>query len=198
MALREELKEQGSWLFRWRSYLPLLIIPILFIALRSSGNLEKIIGRTATHFCDYLCITLSFAGLVVRCIIVGCAADGTSGKNTKAQRAVALNTTGMYSIVRHPLYLGNFIISIGLASFTHVWWFILVIIFGFWLYYERIMFAEEEFLRSKFGGSYLEWANKTPAFLPRFRNWQRSSLSFSFRNVLKREYTGFFPSGITG
>ena len=54
------------------------------------------------------------------------------------------------------------------------------------------MFAEEEFLKRKFGNSYFEWAKKTSLFLPKFWNWQRPDLSFSFKTVLKREYTGFF------
>ena len=63
---------------------------------------------------------------------------------------------------------------------------------AFWLYYERIMFTEEEFLRNKFGDLYLEWAERTPLFLPKPGNWKQPGLSFSFRNVLKREYTGLF------
>jgi protein-S-isoprenylcysteine O-methyltransferase Ste14 len=192
MALREELEAQGSWLFRWRSYLPLLLSPFLLIALRNSDSLEKVIGHTAIYFYDSLCITVCLAGLVIRCITVGYVADGTSGRNTKGQRAETLNTTGMYSIVRHPLYLGNLMISIGIASFVRVWWFVVMAALIFWLYYERIMFAEEEFLRKRFGTLYLEWTNRTPALLPRFRNWQRPSLSFSFRNVINREYSGFF------
>lgn len=62
----------------------------------------------------------------------------------------------------------------------------------FWLYYERVMFAEEEFLRKKFGDTYVEWAKKTPAFFPTFKNWQRPQLPFSFRTVVKREYLDFF------
>lgn len=54
------------------------------------------------------------------------------------------------------------------------------------------MFAEEEFLRERFGESFQRWAEKTPAFLPKFRNWKKPALTFSFRNILKREYTAFF------
>ena len=32
----------------------------------------------------------------------------TSGRNTHDQVADSLNTSGIYSIVRHPLYVGNF------------------------------------------------------------------------------------------
>jgi protein-S-isoprenylcysteine O-methyltransferase Ste14 len=192
MALREELEVQGSWLFRWRSYLPLLLSPFLCIALRNSGSLERVIGHVATYFYDGFCVAVSVAGLAIRCITVGHVADGTSGRNTKGQRAETLNITGMYSIVRHPLYLGNLMISIGIASFVEVWWLVVMVALIFWLYYERIMFAEEEFLRKKFGTSYLEWAERTPALLPRLRNWQRPNLSFSVRNVINREYSGLF------
>lgn len=103
-----------------------------------------------------------------------------------------MNTTGMYSIVRHPLYLGNYFIWLGISLFVRRWWLTLIITLIFWLYYERIMFAEEDFLQEKFGDSFSEWAAKTPAFIPRLQNWVKAELPFSFRNVLKREYGGFF------
>lgn len=98
----------------------------------------------------------------------------------------------MYSIVRNPLYLGNFIIWFGIALFFRLWWFSLVVTLLFWVYYERIIFAEEEFLREKFGESYLMWAQKTPVFIPNIRNWRRSEMTFSFRKALKNEYKSFF------
>ncbi|HRS53930.1 MAG TPA: hypothetical protein P5250_04420 [Bacteroidales bacterium] len=62
----------------------------------------------------------------------------------------------------------------------------------FWLYYERIMFAEEEFIKNKFREVFNNWAQKTPAFIPNFKKWQQPELKFSLKNVLKREYSGFF------
>jgi protein-S-isoprenylcysteine O-methyltransferase Ste14 len=54
------------------------------------------------------------------------------------------------------------------------------------------MFAEEFFLRKKFGQVYLDWSEKVPAFWPRLKQWKSSGVEFSMRNVLKREYNGFF------
>ncbi|EMY06910.1 hypothetical protein LEP1GSC029_4489 [Leptospira interrogans str. 2002000626] len=62
----------------------------------------------------------------------------------------------------------------------------------FWVYYERIMFAEEQFLRKKFGEAYLSWANSVPAFIPKFSGYKKPALSFSIRNVIKREYPSLF------
>ena len=91
----------------------------------------------------------------------------TSQRNTGRPQAAALNTTGLYSLVRHPLYVGNYLMWLGVALFTGAWWAPVIVSLVFWLYYERIMFAEEEFLRRRFGGDYTAWASTVPAFLPR-------------------------------
>ncbi|MBI5893053.1 MAG: DUF1295 domain-containing protein [Deltaproteobacteria bacterium] len=192
MTLRERLEKQGNWLFKWRSYLPLLIFPVLLIALENSDYLKQNMGEFVDDIYETFCLAVSFSGLIIRCLVIGYIPEGTSGRNTKNQKAETLNTTGIYSIVRHPLYLGNFIIFLGIILFPQVWWFILIAILAFWLYYERIIFAEEEFLLKKFGHMYLEWAKKTPAFFPNIKNWQQPNLPFSFKNVLKREYSAFF------
>jgi len=192
MALKEEFTKTGNWLFKWRSYFPLLIVPLLLIALREPKYLEKTAGAKAQSFWEAFCLAVSFTGLMVRCAVVGYAPKRTSGRNTERQKAETLNTTGLYSVARHPLYLGNFMIFLGMILFVQTLWFNILSILSFWLYYERIMFAEEEFLREKFGESFLRWAEKTPAFLPKFRNWMKPALTFSFKNILKREYTAFF------
>lgn len=192
MALREDIQSQGNWLFRWRSYLPLLGIPIFIISLRESGILEKRFGDSVGDFWGVCAIIVSFLGLLIRCVTAGYAPRGTSGRNTKFQVAQTLNTSGMYSISRNPLYLGNFIIVLGITLFIQVWWLALLVWFGFWLYYERIIFTEEEFLRDKFNGQFLEWAKKTPIVIPRFRNWEKAELTFSFKTVLRREFSTYF------
>jgi hypothetical protein len=54
MALREDIEKQGNWLFRWRSYLPLLVMPLFIIALRQAKVLEHILGdRTADYWEDF-------------------------------------------------------------------------------------------------------------------------------------------------
>jgi protein-S-isoprenylcysteine O-methyltransferase Ste14 len=192
MALREEFVKSGNWLFRWRSYLPLLIVPLLLIALRQSKYLEQTAGETAEYIWEGFCALVSFSGLFIRCIVVAYAPRRTSGRNTEHQKAETLNTTALYSVVRHPLYLGNFLIFLGMVLFVQVVWFAVLAVLSFWLYYERIMFAEEEFLRGKFGEGFLAWSERTPAFWPRFRNWRQPALTFSFKNILNREYTAFF------
>lgn len=141
---------------------------------------------------EIACLTVAFCGLAIRILTIGHAPRGTSGRNTKRQIADSLSTDGMYSVVRHPLYLGNFFIYFALGLFAHTWWLALISVLAFWLYYERIMFAEEAFLRSKYGGDFEEWASRVPAFIPNLRLWRRFGLPFSWRNAVRREYHGFF------
>lgn len=195
MALIEELEQTGNRLFRWRSYLPLLMIALYVVAMWEQGYTPP--GGGFDTVWGLVCLAVGLSGLLVRAVTIGRAPRGTSGRNTDEQIAETLNTTGIYSVVRHPLYLGNFLMGLGLSLYAHVWWLVLIYILIFWLYYERIMFAEEAFLRRKFGEAYLEWSKTTPAFIPRLRGWRESPLPFSMRNVLKREYNGFFALILT-
>lgn len=188
MALREELPQQGTWLFRWRSFLPLLLIAPIAIAFRRfDWPFQSYFFHEVWEF---FCLGVSFLGLLIRAIVVGYAPARTSGRNTKTQIAESLNTTGLYSLVRHPLYLGNFLIGLGISMVLFVWWLPIIYALAFLVYYERIMFAEEAFLRQKFGRQFDEWASDTPAFWPKLNGWHNPLLPFSFRNVLRREYTG--------
>ena len=191
MALQEELERTGNWLFRWRSFIPLALVVPMFAAMRHFEYLGH--RHLYQEFWAFLCMGISFLGLAIRAAVVGQTPYGTSGRNTwQGQVADSLNTRGVYSVVRHPLYLGNFIIWLGISLFALTWWLTVIFALLYWIYYERIMFAEEAYLRRKFGKSFDDWAARTPAFLPRFSGWEKAELPFSLRNVLRREYTGFF------
>jgi protein-S-isoprenylcysteine O-methyltransferase Ste14 len=190
MALIEEMNTSGNWLFRWRSFLPLVLYVLAALVIWFELDTDfPLFNKTWA----ITCLAIALFGQLIRVITIGFTPKGTSGRNTKeGQVAEVLNNTGIYSVVRHPLYLGNFFMWIGIIMYVGNWWFTLVCTLLFWVYYERIMFAEEFFLRNKFGNSYLLWAEKTPAFLPAIWNWKSAPVNFSMRNVLKREYNGFF------
>jgi len=196
VRLREQFRREGEWLFRWRSYIPLL--PLALVIAVALTSFEYPFGSEALdRVWEFSCLFISLFGVLIRVRAVGHAPGGTSGRNTDGQLAKALNTTGMYSVVRHPLYLGNFLMWMGVALLPRSLWLAIVTALFFWIYYERIMFAEEEFLTEQFGDEYLSWARRTPAFLPRFSSWQAPRLRFCLRTVLKRELsTGFALIGV--
>jgi len=190
MALREEFEASGQWLFRWRGYLPLLVVALILLSLPNYSPLRG--DARLDRAWQILCVLVAFFGQSIRAMTIGQAPRNTSGRNAREQRADSLNTTGVYSLVRHPLYVGNFFIYLGVVSFTHSPGLIATSLLMYALYYERIMFAEEAYLRQKFGAEFEQWAARTPAVVPAFSHWRRSDLPFSLSNVLRREYNNFF------
>jgi len=192
MALIHSFEKSGNTLFRHRGPIPailfILAIPVVYFT--NISTLNSVIVDTIT----YIAILVSITGFWVRAYSIGTTPGGTSGRNTKEQVAKSLNTTGIYSTVRHPLYLGNYLIWIGMVIFTFNIFFILIVSLAFCVYYERIMFAEERFLESKFGSKYLNWSLTVPAFLPSFKNYIKSEIPFSIISVLRREYSGFLAT----
>jgi len=187
MGLREEFEATGNWLFRRRGYLPLLLFPLLLVAARGSTYPSE--DHRLDLAWEGVCLLLALTGLALRVATVGFVPRDTSGRNTRGQLAGSLNTSGFYSVVRHPLYLGNYLMWLGVALFPRSWWAPVIVSLVFWLYYERIMFAEEEFLRRKFGPLYTSWAAITPAFLPRLALWRRPGARFCLLTVLRREHS---------
>jgi protein-S-isoprenylcysteine O-methyltransferase Ste14 len=188
MALVQSLESSGQFLFRYRGQIPVILfflaVPVIYYTdydCMSEGLVVAI---------SIFAIVLSSFGLIVRSMAVGATPKGTSGRNTRSQVAESLNTSGIYSMVRHPLYLGNYFMWIGIVIFTYNVYFFLIVSLAFWLYYERIMFAEESFLEKKFGGEYTAWSLTVPAFIPSLSKYKKSHLPFSFKSIMRREYSG--------
>jgi len=194
MSLIHEFERSGNLLFRYREQ-----IPLIFFALATPVILwgdHSWISPRREIFLAILAIVISLLGIILRAWTIGTTPAGTSGRNTREQVAEALNTTGIYSMVRHPLYLGNFLMWAGLLVFTGHPWFILVVCLAYWIYYERIMFAEERFLSRKYGEQYESWSLQAPSFLPSFRRYRRTDIPFSLRSVFRREYSGWLATAI--
>jgi len=188
MALVHEFENSGNWLFKRRSWLPVFMVAA-GIVMMYLDNRQAIIFDMRD---ELIFLGVSLLGQLIRILTVGFTPKNTSGRNTvNGQIADELNETGIYSIIRHPLYLGNFFMWLGPALFLRSFSFILVFGLLYWLYYERIMFAEEQYLRKKFGDAYDKWSEKVSSFIPWTFNYIPSKLKFSIRNVLKREYNSF-------
>lgn len=193
MALTEQMESQGAWLFKYRSILPLIIFAIgIVLFLNNESNPENWIleNNLQESLYELTCLLVAFLGFFIRIYTVGYSRPNTSGRNTEHQVADVLNTTGIYSIMRNPLYVGNFFMWLGIAMLTGDFWFLIAFTLFYFLYYERIIFTEEQFLKNKFGDTYLEWARKTPIIVPNFSLFKRTSYSFNWKKVLRQEKNG--------
>ncbi len=184
----------GPFYFRWRGRLFVLLFPIILLSY--IGFHYPFGSRRYDLYWEIGCFLISLLGLSVRVLTVGTIPYGTSGRGTRKRRADVLNTAGMYSIVRHPLYLGNYLMVLGVSLFPRAWFLPIIVTLAFILHYERIIFSEEEYLESKFGDEFRAWAAAVPTVIPRFKNYQPTKLPFSWRAALGREFYGLF--GIIG
>lgn len=192
MALVQEMESQGLVMFNQRGWLPVFAI-VGGLAVYAHTKLTHTGITIISEFTyELICLGVALLGAFVRAYTVGYTPYDTSGRNISGQIAATVNTTGMYSIVRHPLYVGNFFCSLGIAMLTQNLWFTMFFIMLYWVYYERIMMAEEKFLSQKFGEQYTSWASRTPAFVPNPSLWKPAVTPFSLRKVIRGEKNVFF------
>ena len=187
-----KIEKQGNLFFRYRGQFPIILfvlaIPFLYFTNPLTLEVQNIYTMIAV-FC-------SFFGFLIRAYTIGTTPEGTSGRNTKEQLATELNTTGIYSLVRHPLYLGNYFIWIGIVIYCYNLYFVALVSLLFVFYYHRIIYVEENFLKNKFGKKYLDWSENVSACCPAFRKYKASTLKFSIISVFRREYSGLLATFI--
>lgn len=192
MALVDSFQKNGSWLFKYRGVIPVVIFVLAIPFLFQRGFLIEYAAQNCWVKPTIYAVSIltSLLGLFVRCYTIGTTPRGTSGRNTEKQVAKVLNTKGIYSVVRHPLYLGNYLMWAGILLATLHLPIFVVVSLVYWIYYERIMFTEEAYLESQFGEHFRQWSLRVPPFIPALGQFERSEIPFSFRTVLRREYAG--------
>lgn len=195
MTVAERMRANGHRLFQSRSLVPFVLSPIVLLALPESARVAVQLGDSRTLDVERLALAIAFTGLLVRCLAVAYAPDGTSSRDTRALRAPALNTTGMYSIVRHPLYLGAGLMWVGIAMSLGVWWLVAIVALAYWIYVERLMVVEEAFLAETFPAEFSQWASRTRAFLPRPSDWVPSTGRLQLKR-LSSEHNALLTIGI--
>jgi protein-S-isoprenylcysteine O-methyltransferase Ste14 len=192
MPLLQEMEQQGLVLFKYRGTLPVIIILAgLAVYVNTKLSRSEITFMSEQNY-EFVCLAVALFGGFIRAYTVGYTPFNTSGRNIDGQVADTVNTNGIYSIVRHPLYVGNFFCSLGIAMLTQNLWFVLFFVMVYWVYYERIMVAEEQFLTKKFGARYTDWASVTPAFIFNFKLWKKPQWPFKILKVIRGEKNIFF------
>lgn len=178
--------ELGKTFFRFRDYTPIpLVIILLFIekptiTSATFGTLMLVVGELLRIY------SVAFIGAISRT-----RKDRTGGE---------LITHGPFAIVRNPIYVGNFFISVGISVFGGVWWFALLTILLFPVQYVPIVKYEEHFLEKTFGDEFLTYKNKVPAWIPKklisLSDIEWSSKASHYSVAIKSERRTFLAIGL--
>ena len=134
---------------------------------------------------------LVLLGETIRLWAVGYAGSAT---RTRHVGAPSLITNGPYGRVRNPLYVGNFLLSLGLCVMAWAWMPYMLVIFlaAFGVQYGLIVSLEEESLRKTFGAQYDAYLAAVPRFLPRFTEYVAGeSAPYDFAAALRSERRTF-------
>ena len=103
MSLDQSIEKQGNFLFKYRGQFPVFLFILSIPFIYSSSSVDN--DYSNTYIISSVLFTL--LGFLIRFYTIATTPKNTSGRNTNKQIAEILNTTGIYSIVRHPLYLAN-------------------------------------------------------------------------------------------
>ncbi len=77
-----------------------------------------------------------------------------------------LTVSGPYRFSRNPLYLGNFLLGIGITAGARSWWVAGLFFAYFGLFYPLIIRRERERMQSLFPGQYEAYGKRVPLFFP--------------------------------
>ena len=164
----------GNFFFKIRSFTP---IPFIFALL----YFAKPVWHTIAVGVPFIVI-----GELLRIWAVGYAGASTRARTLGAARALV--TTGPYGYVRNPLYLGNFLLSLGVCLVANVYWLVAVLIVGYFFQYLPIIALEEAYLLESCGSVYQVYREQVPRFIPQFHSYPDASPhDFSFARAIKSE-----------
>ncbi|MFV1958248.1 MAG: isoprenylcysteine carboxylmethyltransferase family protein, partial [Planctomycetota bacterium] len=189
MVASERMEALGGFAFRWRGILvpALLLVPALALGTTVHDSLPGL-GRSS----GWSCAALGLLGFAMRGLTVGFVRRGSSGRNTRGQKAAALNVRGTYSMLRNPLYVANTLMVGGVILVLGSWIIFAVSMAGILALYGSIVRVEEAFLADRFGEAYRAYARRTPRFVPRPWLWRKPDSPWSWRMLVRREHDAAF------
>ena len=200
MALKQSLEKNGNVLFRYRGQIPLFVfilgLPFIYFTYFTDNYklFSQFFGSGLSCFwttISILSIVVSLLGIVTRAYTIGTTPRGTSGRNREKQVANQLNTKGIYSVVRHPLYVGNYLMWAGLLIFVaNIYLFIIA--FCYIGSITKGLCLPKNVIWKTVWRRFYSMVVESACFCAGFQQFEKGDIPFSFKSVLRREYSGAF------
>ena len=171
----------GNFLFRYRNGLFPAVYALL--AFKSNPLVEN----------HWLALWLGFpvasAGQLLRAITIGLEYIIRGGRDRQVY-AEKLVQGGVFAHCRNPLYVGNFLILLGVGLASNSLLFVCIAIPFFLFAYAAIIAAEENYLRTKFGQEFSDYCARVNRLLPNFSGLRETvgGMRYNWRRLLTAEY----------
>jgi protein-S-isoprenylcysteine O-methyltransferase Ste14 len=175
----------GNFLFRYRNAL----FPLVYALL---------IFRSPPIFSDFrraavLGVAVALLGQALRAMTIGLEYIIRGGRNRMVY-ATSLVQGGMFAHCRNPLYVGNFLILVGVGLASNSVVFVSCAIPFFAFSYWAIIAAEENYLRDKFGQEFEEYCARVNRLVPDLSGIRAtlSGMRFNWSRLITAEYGSTF------
>jgi protein-S-isoprenylcysteine O-methyltransferase Ste14 len=170
------------WVFAWRldltpfrpgarpvgwqraGLLLLFLSAISLVYFLAYADRHGIFTFTSLDFLRYLGLALYTGGNAVALFAVRALGKQYSGYVT-LQEGHQLIDTGIYAVIRHPIYLRVLMVSAGLPLLFRSWLFLPALVLGVLFAHYRIS-REERLLAETFGQRYVDYCARTKRLLP--------------------------------
>jgi len=186
----------GRFFFRFRGVLPVPVV-LAAVVLSWRGHIHPGPGGAAVdEALNVVGLALCVVGAALRFVTIALVPPGTSANN-RVPAAKALNTTGPYAVLRHPLYLGNAHLVAGLLLIAHAPWAYALGVAYFFVAVALIVRTEDALLARLFGDDWRAWAVRVPAFVPKLSALPRAFAGpFAWKRAALREVNTLVAWGV--
>jgi protein-S-isoprenylcysteine O-methyltransferase Ste14 len=97
-----------------------------------------------------------------------------------------LATEGPYALVRNPLYVGSFIMGLGIAVMSGSPILLALVAVLFPIVYGGLIRKEEKYLLGVYGQSFLDYCERVPRFVPTFKHWPPPPATYDIGRVIRK------------
>lgn len=158
---------------------------ITFLYIRTELHLHDFILEDTPNeiYYEMVALAVSLIGFAMRLTAKICQAQ-IRPKNQGKRSIPPLCQRGVYATMRHPVYVGNFLLLLGPVLWTGNYAFILLFVALYWILYTEIVEGEEQQLRDHYGKDYEDWAQHTPAYCPRLTQFTSPKHGLFWRHIL--------------
>jgi protein-S-isoprenylcysteine O-methyltransferase Ste14 len=171
----------GNFFFRYRNALFPAVYALLVFKSR------PLLADYKLAWC--LGFLVAFTGQLLRAVTIGFEyiIRGGRGRQVYAEHLVQ---GGVFAHCRNPLYLGNFLVLLGVGLAANSVLFLATAIPFFVFAYAAIIAAEENYLRTKFGQEFDDYCARVNRLLPNVSGMRGtlSGMEYNWRRLLTAEY----------